>query len=119
MKKLLGIVVLGLLLSTNAYAGTLTYVCDFRGTPDQAVYEIKGNQVYEDGNLLETTFLKIDSQSVEFRHTYESYDPLSHTWGYEAIATPCRPEPFLLPRGKVTGGSSAINGQAPAASITS
>ena len=76
MKKLLGIVVLGLLLSTNAYAGTLTYVCDFRGTPDQAVYEIKGNQVYEDGNLLETTFLKIDSQSVEFRHTYESYDPL-------------------------------------------
>ena len=45
------------------------------------------------------------------RPWYESYDPLSHTWGYEAIATPRRPEPFLLPRGKVTGGSSAINGQ--------
>ena len=41
---------------------------------------------------------------------YESYDPLSHTWGYEANAVPGR-EPFRLPRGKVTGGSSAINGQ--------
>ena len=33
-----------------------------------------------------------------------------HTWGYEAIATPRR-KSFSLPRGKVTGGSSAINGQ--------
>ena len=41
---------------------------------------------------------------------YESYDPLSHTWGYQAHASDDR-EPFNLPRGKVTGGSSAINGQ--------
>ena len=41
---------------------------------------------------------------------YESYDPLAHTWGYQANATPDR-APFMLPRGKVTGGSSAINGQ--------
>ena len=41
---------------------------------------------------------------------YQAYDPLAHTWGYEAIATPGR-QPFRLPRGKVTGGSSAINGQ--------
>lgn len=34
----------------------------------------------------------------------------AHTWGYEAQATPERPS-FRLPRGKVTGGSSAINGQ--------
>ena len=34
----------------------------------------------------------------------------AHTWGYEAQATPDRPS-FRLPRGKVTGGSSAINGQ--------
>ena len=34
----------------------------------------------------------------------------AHTWGYEAQATPDRP-PFRLPRGRVTGGSSAINGQ--------
>ena len=41
---------------------------------------------------------------------YESFDPLAYTWGYEASAVPGR-EPFRLPRGKVTGGSSAINGQ--------
>ena len=41
---------------------------------------------------------------------YESFDPLAYTWGYEANAVPGR-EPFRLPRGKVTGGSSAINGQ--------
>ena len=41
---------------------------------------------------------------------YESLDPLAYTWGYEARAVPGR-EPFRLPRGKVTGGSSAINGQ--------
>ena len=44
------------------------------------------------------------------RPWYESYDPLAYTWGYEARASHER-EPFNLPRGKVTGGSSAINGQ--------
>ena len=39
-----------------------------------------------------------------------AYGPDAHTWGYMATATPDRP-PFPLPRGKVTGGSSAINGQ--------
>ena len=39
-----------------------------------------------------------------------SYGPDAHTWGYLANATPGR-EPFILPRGKVMGGSSAINGQ--------
>ena len=34
----------------------------------------------------------------------------AHTWGYEAQATPEK-RSFRLPRGKVTGGSSAINGQ--------
>ena len=41
---------------------------------------------------------------------YETIDPLAHTWGYIATASRDR-EPFRLPRGKVTGGSSAINGQ--------
>ncbi len=41
---------------------------------------------------------------------YESYDIDEHTWGYEALATPLQ-GPFTLPRGKVVGGSSAINGQ--------
>ena len=39
-----------------------------------------------------------------------AYGPNAHTWGYMATATPDRP-PFPLPRGKVTGGSSAVNGQ--------
>ena len=39
-----------------------------------------------------------------------AYSPDSHTWGYTATATPARPA-FPLPRGKVVGGSSAINAQ--------
>ena len=39
-----------------------------------------------------------------------AYGPDAHTWGYMATATPGR-EPFILPRGRVMGGSSAINGQ--------
>lgn len=34
-----------------------------------------------------------------------------HTWGYMATATPQAPAPIPIPRGKVTGGTSAINGQ--------
>ena len=41
---------------------------------------------------------------------YHQADVDEHTWGYQAQATPERPS-FRLPRGKVTGGSSAINGQ--------
>ena len=51
-----------------------------------------------------------DQIKMGVRAWYESYDPLAHTWGYEARASDDR-EPFNLPRGKVTGGSSAINGQ--------
>ena len=39
-----------------------------------------------------------------------AYGPDAHAWGYMATATDDRP-PFLLPRGNVMGGSSAINGQ--------
>ena len=41
---------------------------------------------------------------------YESYNVDEHNWGYKALATPLQ-QPFDLPRGKVVGGSSAINGQ--------
>ena len=34
-----------------------------------------------------------------------------HNWGYVATATPLQPEPTQIPRGKATGGSSAVNGQ--------
>jgi choline dehydrogenase len=39
-----------------------------------------------------------------------AYGPEANTWGYMATATPDRP-PFPLPRGKLTGGSSSVNGQ--------
>ena len=38
-----------------------------------------------------------------------AYGP--HNWGYTATATPLQPEPIQIPRGRATGGSSAINGQ--------
>ena len=41
---------------------------------------------------------------------HSAFGPDAHSWNYEATATPGR-EPFIVPRGKVTGGSSAINGQ--------
>ena len=34
-----------------------------------------------------------------------------HNWGYTATATPLQPERIQIPRGRATGGSSAINGQ--------
>ena len=41
---------------------------------------------------------------------HSAYGPDAHSWNYEGNAVPGR-EPFIVPRGKVTGGSSAINGQ--------
>ncbi|MCH8988416.1 MAG: mycofactocin system GMC family oxidoreductase MftG [Chloroflexi bacterium] len=38
-----------------------------------------------------------------------AYGP--HSWDYRATATPLQPEPIVIPRGRATGGSSAINGQ--------
>ena len=37
-----------------------------------------------------------------------AYGP--HNWGYTAQLTPEQPE-LIIPRGKATGGSSAVNGQ--------
>ena len=41
---------------------------------------------------------------------HSAYGPDAHSWNYEGNATPGR-EPFIVPRGKVIGGSSSINGQ--------
>ncbi|MBI3329512.1 MAG: mycofactocin system GMC family oxidoreductase MftG [Nitrospinae bacterium] len=38
-----------------------------------------------------------------------AYGP--HSWGYVATANEHQPQPIPIPRGKATGGSSAINGQ--------
>ena len=35
----------------------------------------------------------------------------THDWSYEATATPQHEGPIAIPRGRVTGGSSAVNGQ--------
>ena len=35
----------------------------------------------------------------------------AHNWDYVATATPQQPDPIQIPRGKVTGGSSAVNAQ--------
>ena len=41
-----------------------------------------------------------------------AFDPDSpHSWGYTGAATAEQPEPMFVPRGKVTGGSSAVNAQ--------
>ena len=39
-----------------------------------------------------------------------SYGPDAPVWGYQAIAVPDR-APFSIPRGKIIGGSSSVNGQ--------
>ncbi len=44
------------------------------------------------------------------RPWYSAYGEDAYSWAYQAHPTPDR-EPFELPRGKVIGGSSSINGQ--------
>jgi choline dehydrogenase len=40
---------------------------------------------------------------------HSAYGP--HSWGYQATANAYQPQQIPIPRGKATGGSSAINGQ--------
>ncbi|MCH7626270.1 MAG: mycofactocin system GMC family oxidoreductase MftG [Chloroflexi bacterium] len=72
--------------------------------PDRSVLLLEAGPDYAD---LEST-----PDSVKFGNNpwRSAYGEDAHTWGYMARATPDR-EPFILPRGKVVGGSSAINGQ--------
>jgi choline dehydrogenase len=48
----------------------------------------------------------------DLRHGYSSGPAVAgpHMWGYTAAATPQQPQPMPIPRGKVTGGCSAVNG---------
>ena len=52
-----------------------------------------------------------DEIKFGIRPWYESRDPWANAWGYQANTNVAGREPINLPRGKVTGGSSAINGQ--------
>lgn len=50
-----------------------------------------------------------DKVKYSYNAWASAYDPDAFTWGYEGTPRPDR-EPMLVPRGKVLGGSSAING---------
>ena len=72
--------------------------------PDKSVLLLEAGPDYGDFDTM--------PDSVKFGNSVwpAAYGPESETWGYMATATPDR-EPFPLPRGKLTGGSSSVNGQ--------
>ena len=72
MKKLLGIFVLVLLLSGNAYAENLTFVCQWKNGKN--VYEIIDGKVYDDAKLIKTSFLKVSNRNVEFKYKEKRHD---------------------------------------------
>ena len=66
MKKLLAIIVLGFLMTSNVYAfGDIAYVCEWDGTPKnwKNIYQIKDKKIYVDGEDLDE---KIEKLSVFF-----------------------------------------------------
>jgi len=71
VKKLLGIVVLGLLLSGNAYA-ELSYVCIYPDDKKEERYTflIENGKLYLEGHFQKTKYLKTSSSKAEF--LYES-----------------------------------------------
>ena len=52
-----------------------------------------------------------DEIKLGVRPWYDAKEPWANAWGYQANTNVDGRDPFNLPRGKVTGGSSAINGQ--------
>ena len=72
--------------------------------PDKSVLLLEAGPDYED---FEST-----PDVIKYGNTVwpAAYGEDAHVWGYEALASPDR-EPFQLPRGKLVGGSSSVNGQ--------
>ena len=71
--------------------------------PDRSVLLLEAGPDYPD-------FEHLPDDVKQGNNMYRSaYGP--HNWGYVATATPLQPEPTQIPRGRLTGGSSAINGQ--------
>ena len=71
--------------------------------PDRSVLLLEAGPDYPD-------FERLPDDLKQGNNIYRSaYGP--HNWGYVATATPLQPEPTQIPRGKATGGSSAVNGQ--------
>ena len=72
--------------------------------PDKSVLLLEAGPDYKD---FEST-----PDVIKYGNTVwpAAYGQEAHVWGYEAQASPDR-EPFQLPRGKLVGGSSSVNGQ--------
>ena len=71
--------------------------------PDRSVLLLEAGPDYPDFERLPDD-LKFGRSAL--RSAYGTHD-----WGYEATATPEHDSPIAIPRGRVTGGSSAVNGQ--------
>ena len=72
MKKLLGIVVLGLLFTFSKSIADINYICSPEIAPDETiVYEIDRRKVYIDGNLVKSSKLKTSSSYVKFNYRDE------------------------------------------------
>ena len=71
--------------------------------PDRSVLLLEAGPDYPDFERLPDD-LKFGRSAL--RSAYGTHD-----WGYEATATPEHDGPIAIPRGRVTGGSSAVNGQ--------
>ena len=71
--------------------------------PDRSVLLLEAGPDYPD-------FERLPDDLKQGNNVWRSaYGP--HTWGYVGIANSHQSEPVPIPRGKATGGSSAINGQ--------
>ncbi|MCH8870216.1 MAG: mycofactocin system GMC family oxidoreductase MftG [Chloroflexi bacterium] len=72
--------------------------------PDRSVLLLEAGPDYPDINRMPEDVKQGNNPWIS------AYGPDAHSWNYEARATEGR-DPFIVPRGKVVGGSSAINGQ--------
>ncbi len=64
MKKLLGILVLGLLLSSNAYAKIISLSCMFNNAYDGGVFVDPSNEIYSHISEDVTVFLDYDNKHI-------------------------------------------------------
>jgi len=68
----------------------------------------------EQADLAGPGLFKVSDAAAQIADVYQrlgDYQRGPHNWGYVATVTPQQPDPVPIPRGKVVGGSSAINGQ--------
>ena len=72
--------------------------------PERAVLLLEAGPDYPDIDSLPESVRQGNNPWIS------AYGPDAHSWAYQGNATPGR-EPFTVPRGKVIGGSSSINGQ--------